>query len=149
MAVKISPQQFMICQEANGQFCTIPTLFQPFVNQPSCITALYVKNTASISAICSLQIRKSSDVSMPSQLAPNVWILKTTSSAAAATITLICQGETTHFIEVKDQSTYYIYLQFIMLHHQIFNYPHIMKDHLWKWTSLWIWQMWTWYLYHL
>ena len=66
----------MICQEANGQFCTIPTPFQPLGNPPSCITAFYAKNTASISARCSLQIRKFSDVSMPSQLAPNVWILK-------------------------------------------------------------------------
>ena len=32
MAVKILPQQFRICQEANGQFCTIPTLFQPLAN---------------------------------------------------------------------------------------------------------------------
>ena len=27
MSVEISPQQFRICQEANRQFCTIPTLF--------------------------------------------------------------------------------------------------------------------------
>ena len=38
---------------------------------------------------------------MPSQLAPNVWILTTAPSAAKATITLICLGETTQFIEVK------------------------------------------------
>ena len=101
MAVENSPQQLRICQEANGQFCTIPTPFQPLANPPSCITALYVKNTASISARCSLQVKKSSDVSMPSQLAPNVWILTTASSAATATITLICPGETTQFIEVK------------------------------------------------
>ena len=70
MAAEISPQQFRICQEANGQFCTIPMPFQPLANPPSCITALYVKNTVNISARCSLQIRKSLDVSMPSQLAP-------------------------------------------------------------------------------
>ena len=75
--------------------------FQPLANPASCITALYVKNTAGISARCSLYIRKSSDVSMPSQLAPNVWILTTALSAAAATITFICLGETTQFIEVK------------------------------------------------
>ena len=40
MAVEISPQQFRICQEANIQFCTIPTPFQPLANPPSCITAL-------------------------------------------------------------------------------------------------------------
>ena len=101
MAVEISSQQFRICQEANRQFCTIPMLFQLLANPPSCITALYVKNTASISARCCLQIRKSSDVSMPSQLASNVWILTTAPSAATATITLICLGETTQFIEVK------------------------------------------------
>ena len=101
MAVKISPQQFRICQEANGQFCTITTPFQPLANPPSCITALYVKNTASILARCSLQIRKSSDVNMPSQLAPNVWILTTAPSAPAATITLICPGEMTQFTEVS------------------------------------------------
>ena len=101
MAMKISPQQLRICQEANGQFCTIPTLFQPLSNQPSCITALYAKNTTSILAICSLQIRKSSDVSMPSQLAPNVWILTTAPSATAAIFTLICLGETTQFIELR------------------------------------------------
>ena len=48
MAVEISPQQPRICQEANGQFCTIPTPFQPLSNPPSCITAFYTKNTASI-----------------------------------------------------------------------------------------------------
>ena len=101
MAVEILPQQFRICQEANGQFCTIPTPFQPLAKPLSCITALYVKNTASISARCSLQLTRSSDVSMPSQLAPNVWIQTTPPSAAAATITLICLGETTQFIEVK------------------------------------------------
>ena len=102
MAVDISPQQFRIWQEANRQFCTIPTLFQPLANPPSCITAVYAKNTASISARCSLQIRKSSDVSMPSQAAPNVWILRMApSAAAAATMTLICLGETTQFIEVR------------------------------------------------
>ena len=98
MAVDIS--QFRICQEANGQFCTIPTPFQPFANPQSCITALYDRNAASISTTCSLQIRKSLDVSMPSQFAPNVWIL-TTAPSAAATITLICLGETTQFIEVR------------------------------------------------
>ena len=98
---KFCQQQFRICQEANGQFCTIPTPFQPLANPLSCITALYAKNTASISTRCSLHIRKSSDVGMPYQLAPNVWILTMAPSAAAATITLICPGETTQFIEVR------------------------------------------------
>ena len=50
MAVEISPHQFSICQEANGQFRNILTPFQPLAKLPTCITALYTKNTASIAA---------------------------------------------------------------------------------------------------
>ena len=43
MAVEMSSYQSSICQEANGQFCNVITPFQPLVNPPSCITALYTK----------------------------------------------------------------------------------------------------------
>ena len=46
-------------------------------------------------------IRKSSDVSMPSQLTPNILILTTAPSAVTTTITLICPGETMTFIKVR------------------------------------------------
>ena len=101
MAVEILPQQFGIFQEANGQFFIISTPFQPLANLLSYITALYARNTASILARCSLQIRKTSDVSMPSQLAPNVWIVTTAPSAVTTEITLICLGKATQFIGVK------------------------------------------------
>ena len=38
---------------------------------------------------------------MPSQLAPNVWILTTAPLAASTAVTLICLGETTQFIEIR------------------------------------------------
>ena len=44
MAVELSSHQFHICQAANGQFCTIPTPFQPLANLPTCISALYTTN---------------------------------------------------------------------------------------------------------
>ena len=72
MAVEMLPHQFSICQEANRQFCNVITPFLPIVNLPSCITGLYTKNTHSISTRCSLQIRKTQDVSIPSQLTPSV-----------------------------------------------------------------------------
>ena len=100
MAVEISPQQFRTCQDSNGQFCTISTPFQPLANPLSCITALYAKNQISISTRFLLQIRKTSDVSIPSQLTPNVWILITVPSAATNKITPICQGEATQLIVV-------------------------------------------------
>ena len=81
MAVEISQHQFSICEAANGQFCNIHAPFQPLANPPSCITALYAKNATSISTRCSLQIRKTQNISIPSQIAPNVWILITAPSA--------------------------------------------------------------------
>ena len=52
MAVEISEHQFCICRNANGQLCNINTPLQPLISPPSCITALYAKNTASINMRC-------------------------------------------------------------------------------------------------
>ena len=101
MTVEISQHQFNICQEANGQFCNIHIPFQPLANPPSCITAFYAKNTASISTRCSLRIRKTQNIGIPLQIAPNVWILTTAPSAVTTTITLICPGETKKFLTAK------------------------------------------------
>ena len=101
MAVELSTTQFQVCQATNGQFCYIPTPFQPLANPPTCTSALYTRNLASISAQCSLQVRKTLDVNMPSQIAPNVWILTMPLSALASTITLICPGKSTTFIKVE------------------------------------------------
>ena len=100
MAVEISPHQFSICQEANRQVCNIITLFQLLANLLSCITALYTKNAASISARCSLKIRKIHSISIPSKIAPNVWIFTIAPSAVPKAITLICPGETTKYIPI-------------------------------------------------
>ena len=50
MAIELSATQFQVCQATNGQFCYIPTPFQPLVNPPMCTSALYTRNLASISA---------------------------------------------------------------------------------------------------
>ena len=90
MAVELSTTQFWVCQEANGQFCSITTPFQPLANPPSSIAALYAKSTADITSKCSLQIQKASDTNLPTQIAPDVWILTTPLAAPANTMTLIC-----------------------------------------------------------
>ena len=74
MAVELPPHQFQICHTANGQFCTIPIPFQPLANPQTCISALYARNSASIISRCSSQIKKTSDICIPSQITPNVWI---------------------------------------------------------------------------
>ena len=90
MAVKLFTTQFQACQEASGQFCSITTPFQPLANAPSCIAALYAKSTADITSKCSLQIWKASITNLPTQIAPDVWILTTPIAAPANTMTLIC-----------------------------------------------------------
>ena len=90
MAVELSTTQFQACQEANGQFCSITTPFQPLANPPSCIAALYAKSTVDIAQKCSLQIHKASATNLPTQIAPDVWIITTAATAPANTLTLIC-----------------------------------------------------------
>ena len=58
MAVELLSNQFQVCQAANRQFCTIPTPFHPLAKPPTCSSALYTRNLASITSRCSLQIRK-------------------------------------------------------------------------------------------
>ena len=101
MAVEISETTYSICKEANGQFCSIHTLFQPLVNPPSCITALYFRNTASIAVRCSLQVRKAQTISIPTLIVPNVWILTSAQSTVPTAITLICPEDPTRSIAVQ------------------------------------------------
>ena len=90
MAVELSNTQFQACQDANGQFCSITTPFQPLANPPSCIAALYAKSKVNIASKCSLQICKASITYLPTQVAPDVWILTTPVAAPTNNMTLIC-----------------------------------------------------------
>ena len=90
MAVELSITQFQACQDTNGQFCSITTPFQPLANPTSCIAALYAKNKVDITSKCSLQLHKASGTNLPTQIAPDVWILTTPLTAPMNTMTLIC-----------------------------------------------------------
>ena len=57
---------------------------------PSCIAALYAKSTVDITSKCSLQIQEASGINLPTQIAPDVWILTTPLVAPVNTMTLIC-----------------------------------------------------------
>ena len=89
MAVEMMYQQYSTCKEANGQFCSINTALQPLANPPSCITALYSKNSASIAARWSLQVRKAHTVRIPTLIAPNVWLITSASSTVMTGMTLV------------------------------------------------------------
>ena len=137
-AVELSTTQFHVCQAANGQFCNIPTPFQPLANPPTCISALYTRNLSSISAQCLLQVRKTSEVNMPSQIAPNVWILMMPLSALASTITLICPGKATTFIKVEKPVHILTIPTACSTTSSNFHLPPGIKLHTWKSTFLWI-----------
>ena len=101
MAVELSTTQFGSCQEANGQFCSITIPFQPLANPPSCITVLYAKIMVDITSKCSLQIHKASATNLPTQIAPDVWILTTPVTAPANTMILICPEKTMETIPIQ------------------------------------------------
>ena len=90
MAVELSTTQFQACQQANGQFCCISTPFQPLANPPTCIAALCAKSKTGIASKCSLQICKTTTTNLPTQIAPDVWIVTTPATAPVNTMTLIC-----------------------------------------------------------
>ena len=66
------------------------TPFQPLVNPPTCIAALYAKSKTGIAFKCSLQICKTANTNLPTQIASEVWILTTLATAPINTMTLIC-----------------------------------------------------------
>ena len=80
-------------------FVNIYAPIQLLANPPSWITALYTKNAATISTRCSLQVRKTQSISIPLQIALNVWILTTATSRVTTAITLICPGEPQNLLQ--------------------------------------------------
>ena len=101
MAVELSITQFQACQQANGQFCCISTPFQLLANPPTCIASLYAKSKTGIASKCSLQICKTTTTNLPTQVAPDVWILTTPATAPVNTMTLICPEKPMETIPIQ------------------------------------------------
>ena len=99
--VEILDQEFSVCKKVNRQFCNINAPLQPLANPSSCITAIYTKNKAGIETRCSLQIRNANSVSIPTRIAPNVWILTSVPSVVLMGRTLICPEEAHRFIKTQ------------------------------------------------
>ena len=89
MGLELSNTQFKTCTQANGQFCHMPTPFQPLAKPPTCIAVLYTKSADSIESNCFLQLCKTIATPLPTQITPDVWILITPPSAPLDTISLI------------------------------------------------------------
>ena len=72
-AMDIPEDQFKLCKEANGQFCPLTTPLQPLTNPPSCVAALYTKNSREIDCLCELTTKTQPELYLPIPLASNVW----------------------------------------------------------------------------
>ena len=64
-------------------------------------TAIYVQNKAEIDKRCSLQIKNTNSVTIPTPIAPNVWILKSAPTVVLPGIMMICPEEAPRFIRTQ------------------------------------------------
>ena len=71
----IPEDQFKLCKEANGQFCPLTTPLQPLMNSPSCVAALYTKNSQEIDRLCELTTKTQPELYLPIPLTSNVWAI--------------------------------------------------------------------------
>ena len=74
-AMDIPEDQFKLCKEANGQFCALTTPLQPLTNPPSCVAALYAKNSQEIDHLCELTAKTQPELYLPIPLASNMWAI--------------------------------------------------------------------------
>ena len=89
-AMDIPEEQFKLCKEANGQFCPLSTSLQPLTNPPSCIAALYTKNSREINHLCELTTKAQPELYLPIPLAPNVWAIISSLFRQQPPVTVIC-----------------------------------------------------------
>ena len=89
-AMDIPEEQFKLCKEANGQFCPLLTPLQPLTNPPSCVAALYTKNSREIDCLCELTTKAQPEIYLPIPLAPNVWAIISSPFKQQPPVTVIC-----------------------------------------------------------
>ena len=89
-AMDISEEQFKLCKEANRQFCPLLTPLQPLTNLPSCVAALYTKNSREIDCLCELTTKAQPELYLPIPLAPNVWAIISSPFRQQPPVTVIC-----------------------------------------------------------
>ena len=89
-AMDIPEEQFKLCKEANEQFCLPTTPLQPLTNPPSCVAALYTKNSREIDHLCKLTTKTQPELYLPIPLASNVWAIISSPFKQQPPVTVIC-----------------------------------------------------------
>ena len=86
----IPEEQFKLCKGANRQFCPLSMPLQPLTNSPSCVAALYTKNSKEINCLCELTTKAQPELYLPIPLAPNVWAIISLLFRQQPPVTVIC-----------------------------------------------------------
>ena len=100
-AMDIPEDQFKLCKEANGQFCPLMTPLQPLTNPPSCVAALYTKNSQEIDRLCELTTKTQPELYLPIPLASNVWAIISSPFKQQLPVTVICPTKPTMSIYIS------------------------------------------------
>ena len=98
-AMDIPEDQFKLCKEANGPFCPLMTPLQPLMNPPSCVAALYTKNSWEINRLCELTNKTQPELYLPIPLASNVWAI--ISSPFKQQLPVICPTKPTMSVQIS------------------------------------------------
>ena len=97
----IPEEQFKLCKEANGQFCPLLTPLQPLTNPPSCVAALYTKNSREIDRLCELTTKAQPEIYLPIPLTPNVWAIISSPFRQQPPVTVICPTKPAALIHIS------------------------------------------------
>ena len=100
-AMDIPEEQFKLCKEANGKFCPLSTPLQPLTNPPSCVAALYTKNSREIDHLCELTTNGQPEIYLPIPLAPNVWAIISSPFRQQLPVTVICPTKPAALIHIS------------------------------------------------
>ena len=100
-AMDIPEEQFKLCKEANGQFCPLSMPLQPLTNPPSCVAALYTKNSREIDRLCELTTKAQLELYLPIPLTPNVWAIISSPFRQQLPVTVICPTRPATLIHIS------------------------------------------------
>ena len=126
-AIEISEDQYQTCKRANRQFCILNALLLPLANPTTCFPSLYAKNKNGTQKRCSLQVKKANSTSIPTSIAPNIWLITSLPTAAPARITLSALERHPELSCHRHPSTYSDYNQHAVPHYSIFTCLHNMN----------------------
>ena len=100
-AMDIPEEQFQLCKEANGQFCPLTTPLQPLTNPPSCVAALYTKNSREIDRLYELTTKTQPELYLPIPLTSNVWAIISSPFKQQPPVTVICPTRPATLIHIS------------------------------------------------